>query len=145
VKALTIWQPWAACIAHGPKRVENRTWRPPLRWRLPFDLAIHAAARRRVREESEELDGIEFDWPEARTAPLDRGCVIAVASVVGFRLVKRGLLLPADADPWETGPVCWDLDNVRTLAEPVPCRGEQGLWTLPPEVERKVLAMEGRG
>lgn len=27
--ALTLWRPWAWAIIHGPKRVENRTWKPP--------------------------------------------------------------------------------------------------------------------
>lgn len=27
--ALTIWQPWAACIAFGDKDVENRSWPVP--------------------------------------------------------------------------------------------------------------------
>jgi len=29
MRALTIHQPWAAAIARGYKRVENRAWKPP--------------------------------------------------------------------------------------------------------------------
>ena len=32
----------------------------------------------------------------------------------------------------------WVLADVRPLDEPVPCKGRQGLWTLPDDVERKV-------
>ena len=40
IAGLTIRQPWASLIAHGPKRTENRTWLPDLE---PGEfLAIHA-------------------------------------------------------------------------------------------------------
>jgi hypothetical protein len=139
--ALTILQPWAACIAHGPKRVENRSWRSPATCPLPFELAIHAAARKRSRAaELDDLWDIELEWPAVRTTRLDRGCVVAVALVVDFREYQRqSLFLRVDDDPWAVGPVCWLLENVRTLPEPVPCKGQQSLWTLPKDVEARVL------
>jgi len=39
--ALTLWQPWAWCIAHATKRVENREWPPP-ETLLGHRFAIHA-------------------------------------------------------------------------------------------------------
>ncbi|RPF31537.1 ASCH domain-containing protein [Streptomyces sp. TLI_185] len=40
VCALTLWQPWASCIAYGTKRIENRRWATDYRgW-----LLIHAGA-----------------------------------------------------------------------------------------------------
>jgi hypothetical protein len=33
----------------------------------------------------------------------------------------------------------WALIDVQPLAPPVPCRGAQGLWTVPEHVERLVL------
>jgi len=41
---LTIIQPWAAAIALGPKRIENRTWRPSNRMLGEF-IAIHAGKK----------------------------------------------------------------------------------------------------
>lgn len=137
MRALTIWQPWAACIAYGPKRVENRGWRPPERWRLPFDLAIHAAKTRRVRDEAEARMRVADIWPLVNSVPMDRGAVVAVASVVGFFATldepRRTL-----TDPWVIGPWCWQLDRVRPLICPVPCKGQQGIWTLPPDVEAEI-------
>lgn len=40
----------------------------------------------------------------------------------------------ASPGPWFIGPYGWVLTDVVTLAEPVPCKGAQGLWTVPPEV-----------
>lgn len=42
MRALTIRQPWAGCIAHLDKRIENRTWRLPGKY-IGATVAIHAA------------------------------------------------------------------------------------------------------
>lgn len=63
----------------------------------------------------------------------------------------RGLWIPeaefvlGDLSPGRFG---WQFANVRALAEPIPCRGHQKIWTLPPKVhwelvERGLVA--GRG
>jgi hypothetical protein len=127
MKALTIHAPWAWAIAHGGKDVENRTW--PTNYRGP--LAIHAglstASDRSFLHFLAEM-GIKLDLP--RDFP--RGAILAVADLVDV------LELGDDAlhdTPWAEGPVCWCLENVRALAKPLPCRGAQGLWTVPTELE----------
>ena len=40
--------------------------------------------------------------------------------------------------PWFVGPVGWVLRERTWLPTPVPCKGAQGLWTLPPDVQRGV-------
>lgn len=37
----------------------------------------------------------------------------------------------------------WDLSNVRRLAEPIPCRGNVGMWQLPKSLAAKVEAAVG--
>lgn len=44
MKALTLHQPWATCIAHHGKRVENRTWAPPQSI-VGQRIAIHAGMK----------------------------------------------------------------------------------------------------
>ena len=34
----------------------------------------------------------------------------------------------------------WDLSNVRRLADPIPCRGNVGMWQLPKSLAAKVEA-----
>lgn len=42
-------------------------------------------------------------------------------------------------DPWAVrGQFHWELDDVRPLPDPVPCRGALGLWRLPEDVEKAV-------
>jgi len=43
LRALTVKQPWAGCIAHLDKRTENRSWRLPDKYR-GVQAAIHAGA-----------------------------------------------------------------------------------------------------
>lgn len=71
-------------------------------------------------------------------------CVATVAGWVhedgGYDLTG-GLPLRGDGieSPWFVGPYGWVLTDVVTLTTPVPCKGAQGLWALPPDVEAAVM------
>lgn len=39
---------------------------------------------------------------------------------------------------WEPGGWAWELDDVEPLAEPIPCRGRQGVWRLPEDVAEEI-------
>lgn len=141
IRGLTLWRPWAAAIVHGPKRVENRPWFPPLSlldcglW-----IAVHAGKRwdpggaRFIAETWQECpaaldhDDEETGWPPAFVA---QG-IVGVARVAGVE--GAGGRYGQPTDPWAVGPWCWHLADVRVLPTPIPCRGAQGLWTLPPDV-----------
>lgn len=45
---------------------------------------------------------------------------------------------PLDVERWFFGPYGWLMPE-RVPIAPVPCRGAQGLWKLPPDVEAEVL------
>lgn len=124
--ALTLHQPWATAVAGLGKRIENRKWPPPQRavgqW-----IAIHAG---------QTFDESGADWVASRTGRMTsagsvpRGAIVALARVKGY--VRRS------SDAWFSGPYGWELEDVIAV-EPVPCRGHQRLWTVPPEV-RTILA-----
>lgn len=125
MRALTITQPWASLLARGEKRVENRTWAPPEE--LIGDLvALHAS------REFDQFDGYLIRRRygvsiEQADCPL--GAVVAVARLTD--------VLTESPDPWFLGPYGWVFTEV-TRIDPVPCRGARRLWTLPPDVLRKV-------
>lgn len=123
LQALTIWQPWAWCIAERMKWVENRTWRPP-HAAIGQYLAIHAG--KAFAEEApswvEQNFGIEV--PEV----LVTGAIIAVVKLERF--VKRAEDLPEHQRRWFSGPFGW-LFSEQVAIDPVPCKGAQGLWTVP--------------
>lgn len=116
--ALTICQPYASLIAHGMKRVENRTWKPFSTLGENFHLAIHAGSSKKW------LGTYDGEMPPGI---MPYGAIVAVSRVVA-------VLLPHDAVKWDkvhsSGPWCWCLDDVVKLQEPVPMSGAQGLWYL---------------
>jgi hypothetical protein len=151
-RALSLWQPWASLI--GVKMIETRSWGSPYRG----PVLIHAAKRFEYEERaiclhspfSDALSALGF-----RTlGDLPLGAFVAVADLVACermtaddipeRLVQH---LTATQPGWnatwerqfgcyEAGRSAWLFANVRRLAQPIPARGQQGLWPcdLPAEV-----------
>lgn len=155
MKAVTLWQPWSTCIAHpppqgAPKRIENRTWDPIKRRFIQVGelLAIHAGWR--VDETAVDYlymtDRLPLVEPDGAPVEFVHGAVEAVARLAG---VVRPGLVPREQRCWVAegvGPdhVCWLLEDVITLPEPVWCQGKQGLWTLDDDVELAVREQMAR-
>lgn len=132
MRALTLRPVWAHSVAHLDKRIENRTWEPPESIRGQR-IAIHAGLRKADRAERETvavLRALGYVVPD----DMPRGCVVAVARVTGWRYSSR----PEVDGGWWIGPVGWELDDVVTLARPVPSKGLLGLWEMSESVERAV-------
>jgi len=142
VKGLSIRQPWAHLIAHGPKRIENRRWYCSYRG----EIAIHAA---KGCSRGEHVQAVEFVVSCSLGAMIPRygamplGAIVGVATVVdclrpGYRVIERYNPAAASIDWWDYDQYGIVLDNVRALREPVPCAGMLGLWTVPEDIERQV-------
>lgn len=136
IRALTVRQPWAACIASGRKATENRRWPTKFRGRL----LIHAGL-------GMDADALQISvshahmWralKESGEIAFMRGAIVAVARVADCHLEDhRGCCAP-----WgETGPSIWhwSLTDIRPLDRPVECRGRQQLWRPDPAVLAAVL------
>lgn len=140
MRALTLHQPWAWAITHADKRVENRS-RPPPKSLVGLDFAIHAGLRIDDAAVQRFYRG-DFGDIAAKVNPDDivRGAVVAVARL--SKVVEHEIpgFEQHGGDCWFFGPVGYLLTDVRVLREPVPCRGLQGFWPLPPEVEATVRA-----
>lgn len=124
IRGITIKQPWAACILHGDKRVENRpkSWAPG--WRL-----LHAGA---------ETDRAALRDPlVARTI---RGLELPTRAVLGIVRITGSHNDTEPCSPWaQPERVHVDLDDVHPLALPVPCDGQLGPWRVPLAVFEQVL------
>lgn len=134
IRGLTLWQPWAWAIAHAGKNVENRSWAPPA-YMLGNLLAIHAG---KTVDRDAMLD-IRRRFLACREMPdeaLLHSAIVAVATLTDY--VGPDTVYTS-ASPWFCGPYGWRLWDVRAI-EPVSCRGAQGLWRLPPDVEETVMA-----
>ena len=161
MKALTLWPEWLWAVTHLGKPLENRTYPPPESL-IGERIALHAGLKvggvtdkwgprfleavGLVMEMAGEAGWgpmiikkaqlVEFHMYPVRMGlcleNLPRGVVVATALVAGYHHdYKRR--------PWGAkGQYQWKLEDVRKLGTPIPCRGYQRLWNLPPEVERAV-------
>ncbi|SEL11223.1 hypothetical protein SAMN05444354_1047 [Stigmatella aurantiaca] len=132
LQALTLWQPWAWAVATPEvgKDVENRGWEPPPS-ALGRPLAIHA--------------GLTYDADSAASIAEELGVrVPGKAQCVRGTVVAVAVLARAEAHSrsrwWISGNVAWCLEGTVALPRPVPCKGAQGLWRLPPEALAQVRA-----
>lgn len=143
MKAITISQPFASLIADGEKFVENRTWQTSHRGLI----AIHAGK------------GTQYmSAAQMRAGGLVTGQIVAVANLVAcleIGFIRRqaeheeplsglnGLSVSDVAQHEHTeGPWCWVLRDVRKISTPIDCAGAQGLWTVPPEIEERLVSTE---
>lgn len=142
MRGLTLWRPWLWAILHAPsnaKRIENRPWKP---WAsiIGKHIALHGG-KKFDSEAAEHLCSMYGLHPDGNV-PLgwkDEG-IVGVARVEGFFDSERGV---ANWRPpqtvWWSGPYAWHLTDVVALAEPIACKGAQGLWPLGDDLERQVL------
>lgn len=146
MRSLTLSVPWGFAVARLGKRVENRTWCPP-RWLIGQQFAIHNG-RSRDNEAIAELRAHGFDVPLVHAPG-----VAAVAHLRGVLFYDHaraatlvhiaGDLTKSEVDAvtssiWWSGPFGWVLGDVVPIEPVISCKGMQGLWTLPSEVERQV-------
>jgi len=118
LRAITLHRPWAYAIAHLGKRVENRTWPCPL---APGSLlAIHAGRKYDKQAADWIRQNFGFDCPpDGAEHPTG---IVAIARFCGN--------VTASEYPWFVGPIGWQLADV-VVIPPVPCSGQQGLWSVP--------------
>lgn len=141
MRALTINQPYAHLVCYHEddlpefteqKHVENRTRRTHIRGQI----AIHAGV---------SMKWFRFDdWTFVAKKPSEVpemafGAIIGVADIVDCVDAKTSvgqdmLIRYVHA----SGPFMYVLKNVHRLEKPIPCKGAQGFWTVPEEIERQV-------
>ncbi len=150
--ALSLTQPWASLMAFGVKRYETRSWGSRFRGAL----AIHASKRFPEWARSICLDepfvsalhGAGFRFMTCDEFPL--GAIVAVGRLADCEEIHRddALLLSRTElafGDFAPGRWMWKLVDVRRLAEPVPCRGALGLWTVPRDVQASIGRQLARG
>lgn len=132
LRALTVRQPWAWLIAAGWKPLENRSWAPPSSL-VGQRLVIHASQKAPTRADVAWARRVLGKGVEL--GPLHRGAVVGVVTVAG--LVERKRHLERDVARWWRGPMAWAL-TLPAEVGPVACKGQLGVWRLPPEVVKQL-------
>ena len=127
--AITLKRPWAWAIAHYRKRVENRDWKcyaKPGEW-----IAIHAG-KGYVFEDADWIeDRFGVTVPDPQDHPTG---IVALAQFLGNATKSES--------PWfNRSKFGWLFGEVRTLAKPVKCSGQRGLWKPDQGVKERVYKM----
>lgn len=129
--ALSINQPWAALIAHGLKRIENRGWNTS--WRGEF--LIHTG-KNVDRDASEDMlagrhpvTGEPLDLGDMSLADLRQGGMIGIARLVDVIRGHKDLArFEGKIDTsWFVGKYGFILANARPI-EFIPCVGALGFF-----------------
>lgn len=168
MRALTIWPEWVWAITRLGKNVENRSRtthvlkpgdllaihagaylggtqkyvKPSVSLYPVYEMAKRAGWRIGVEAAANEVVAYNVNRPETIRDPIHKFVTGSVAAVATFGGVLNPSCVPCGFEkdwPW------WDnlqhgyiLENVTVLRKPIWCRGQQGLWTLPDDVEAAV-------
>lgn len=143
--AYTVRQPFAYATAVGWKLIENKTERPPLAL-IGKLVGIHAGLQWARESDLPSWPLTLHSMPRPDNPGLIYGALIGVARLVGVVHVRAGLYrvmrgnsvdvtlvdqtLVARIRPWWRGPWGWLLEEAVLLPEPIPMRGQQGLWRI---------------
>jgi hypothetical protein len=160
MKALSLWNPWAALVRLGQKRVETRSW--PTSYRGP--LAIHATrtwtkalydvCRGEPFATALRSGGVKVPvWSGGclpRPVAMSFGAIVAVARLTDCiptgQVARRQTDSEQNLSGWlgvHVGPTeyafgdfspgrfAWLLEDIRPLPRPVPCAGARQLWDVP--------------
>lgn len=124
--AITIQQPWAWLIIHGPMRVDNRNSRTSYRG----PLAIHAGKSTKWMHVCEEpwLRQLVPDLPAP--AEFVFGAVIGTVDMEDCLSIDeyRKMHGHGGAPGFAKGPICHVYANPRPLDQPVVCPGKLNFW-----------------
>ena len=137
MKALTIWQPWASMVAAGIKENETRGY--PISYRGP--IAIHAGkksvhevwSRYIDRETREVICRLLNITDQAGLGVFPLGCVLATANLVDCIEITPYYISTLTQDElalgdYTIGRYAWKLADVKQFPNPIPAKGQQGLW-----------------
>ena len=127
MKAITLWRPWDQAILYGGKPVENRPW---ALWKSMLNklIALHAGKKY-------DHDGAR--WMRERGLYVSPPPEESPQGIVGVIIFDK--VVVEHSSPWFFGPFGWHISGKFALTEPIPCFGKQGLWNVPPEIEKMIL------
>lgn len=141
--AFTCTGPYAILILLGIKQVENRSAMPvPAKGRCAITCSKSFCKEEYgefVRWASRALKPEEFEtipaWDDVKDWP---------GKVVGCCDYEAGTARP-ESEPyqWDEGySYWWELSEVVSFDRPIPCRGNVGMWQMPPELAARVTAAD---
>ena len=153
MRAISTLQPWASLLANGSKKWETRSSNTKVRGEVAICASLKWTGQLQEIALSEPFSSALLG--ESPTAPgsyekimtqTPLGCVVAVGDLVESINVADWLARFPGFDReyrfgnYAPGRAAWRFENMKKLAKPVPVKGAQFWFTLPPEVEAAVRA-----
>lgn len=144
VNAFTCTGAYAVLIMSGLKRVENRSALPiPARGRCAMSVS-----KKFCRAEYDNLVAWLAGhchpaalahlliWDEVKSWP---GHLVGTMDYATTNRIPDEGALAVECRIWNEGYAnWWILSNIRRLPSPIPCRGNVGMWRLPPNLSREI-------
>ena len=171
LRALTLWPEWAWAIVNLDKRIENRDWMIPVGEWFALHAGKSVGGRPGLSAEREGVKDVcvmsrSTGWTPSFTGEMgqswsitfrrrtesvvmhdprcgmDGGNPIRTSAIVGlFRVTNHHRLY--DMRPWQASGFVGNAFDFHPLREPVPCKGAQGLWTVPADVAETCRTLGG--
>jgi hypothetical protein len=143
MKALTLWRPWPVAIfflqPKYRKDVENRGWKLPKRF-VGERIAIHAGNRLDNQAFKQWIYIIE-PYPSEVLDLLQKWRALSeIKGIIGTVVFGESIPMSRCDSRWASGPECWPIIDPIPLSEPIPCRGAQGLWEVPPDIAQQTTS-----
>lgn len=163
MRAISLWEPWAQLMALEKKKDETRNGVTKVRGEVAICAALKWTAELRalclrepfystLMESIEKPKGIEGAFDLLTGIP--RGVVVSVGELYDSIKSEKWIELHEEElqanvsqavreyafGNYAPGRGVWRFRNMRRLAKPVPVRGGQQWFNLPPEVEAAVRA-----
>jgi hypothetical protein len=144
MKVISIIQPWATLIAIGEKKFETRSWSTKYRG----ELAIHASKKidkAACRREPFRSVLAQHGYTEANLpvgvilarCKLDDSLLVrednGTSAIIGFSYEINGN--EYSFGDYSKGRFAWELIDVKALDQPIPAKGQLGLWEYPQILE----------
>ena len=165
MKVLSILQPWASLVVHGHKRIETRSWNTKYRGELLIHASAKALKYDNEKGINEmcfngmcELDGFIQNYKEL----CPRGAIIGKVNLdailktenidVSEDVFQQSMLINSDKakvnsncatisfqeyvfGDYSDGRFGWILSDPVLFKEPIPCKGQLGIWNFDPYLE----------
>lgn len=142
MKAISLWQPWASLWCTDAKVNETRHWATSHRgW-----LVVHAAKRKIDDFGGERLDDIcDGLFGNHWGMDLPRGALVGMVRLVGCVSTDSMPIGHQSTDDYECGDFspgryAWRRAAFHLFADPIPYRGQQGMFEVPDDILPKIAA-----
>ena len=139
MKVLSLWHPYAALAVYGFKRYETRPKAAPSTMKIGDRFGI--ASTKQIKTEQEacaehpRLQRHYRDTGLPNWKDLPRGCIIGTVVLGESIKITTDMVMNLEEPEyvygdWRIGRYAWPLSDPVLLKNPVPARGQQGIWEI---------------